>query len=357
MPNNKIFVSYRRKDASGEAGRLVDDLQDVFGQEAVFLDVETLEAGLDFVEAIDQALNSCKVLLAIIGPHWANIKDAEGNLRLFEKDDFIRIEIAAALERDIRVIPVLVNGAKMPSNSELPEELQGLNRRHAHELSSSRWKYDTEQLVGILSKIIEPKKKPAPTPGPKPTPRPIPPKKEKSWFAKNYIWLLGGFVVIAILFSLGGEDFEEGFEEGYNEAVTGNPQNPKANEMLDDFQNQQDEINTNPDGNGSTEISPSSQLNVTGFWYLNAADGSFATIRFNQLNSDIEYYEYNALDELIGTGTGFWEDDVLYVDAFNNYMQIGLELELVYSSPGTLTGELYVPSTNYTTAVTLTVVN
>ncbi len=358
MPNNKIFVSYRRQDASGEAGRLVDDLQDVFGEESVFLDVETLEAGLDFVVAIDQALNSCKVLIAIIGPHWAKIKDAEGNLRLFEEGDFIRIEIAAALERNIRVIPVLVNGAKMPSNSDLPEELQALNRRHAHELSSSRWKYDTEQLVGILSKIIEPKKKTDPTPPPRPTPRPrpVPVKKQKSWFARNFIWVVGGFVVIAILFSLGSEDFQEGFEEGYNEAVTTDNSMPTATELLEDFESQQNEPKISSEANQTSGSSQSTTVNITGLWSLTAADGSFATIRLNQLNSDVEYYEYNALNDLIGTGTGFWEDNVLYIDAFNSFLQIGLELELVYSNPGTLTGELYVPSNNYTTTVTLTVI-
>lgn len=84
MSNNKIFVSYRLQDASGEAGRLVDNLEEVFGSEAVFLDVETLEAGLDFVQAIDQALNNCKVLIAIIGPHWANIRGTDGNFKTFQ---------------------------------------------------------------------------------------------------------------------------------------------------------------------------------------------------------------------------------------------------------------------------------
>lgn len=137
MADNKIFVSYRRQNASGEAGRLVDHLQEVFGDDSVFLDVETIEAGLNFIQAIEKALNSCKVLIAMIGPHWATIKDPQGNLRLFNKDDFIRIEISAALKRDIRVIPVLVNGAMMPNPEDLPGDLQALTRRHAQELSSS----------------------------------------------------------------------------------------------------------------------------------------------------------------------------------------------------------------------------
>lgn len=210
MSDNKIFVSYRRQDASGEAGRLVDHLQEIFGEESVFLDVEAIEAGLDFEQAIDQALNSCKVLLAIIGPHWTSLKDSKGNLRLFEENDFIRLEISAALRRNIRVIPVLVNGADLPSANELPEDLQGLVRRQTHELSNSRWKYDCDQLAEVLLKVIPPKAKPIPNPKPKPVK-----VQQKSWLAKNYLWLLGAFVILLVLM-ISSDDFQQGFQEGYN---------------------------------------------------------------------------------------------------------------------------------------------
>lgn len=339
MSNNKIFVSYRRQDASGEAGRLVDNLEEVFGSEAVFLDVETLEAGLDFVQAIDQALNNCKVLIAIIGPHWANIRDTDGNLRLFNEGDFIRIEISAALERDIRVIPVLVNGARMPSDSELPEELKALNRRHAHELSSSRWKYDTDQLVTVLSKIIEPQKKPL---NPEPIrPRTIPQPKQKGWFAKNYLWVLGIFVVLMVLAALGSEDFQEGFEEGYNSTTQGSTAN---------IQN----LGKTAEPNPVAQDAPSTNLvNANGSWNL-LLEGELASfLVISQSSTEVSFIEYNLFEVQVGQGSGFWEEGVLYLDYYNSLMNTSGELELKSINENRLSGSLYIPTTNTIAAITL----
>ena len=94
-----------------------------FGEDAVFMDVDTIEAGVDFVEVLQNAVQSCDVLVALIGRSWLNIKDEAGKRRLDNPEDFVRIEIAAALDRDIRVIPVLVDGVPMPRSTELPDNL------------------------------------------------------------------------------------------------------------------------------------------------------------------------------------------------------------------------------------------
>ena len=122
----RIFISYRRADSAGYAGRIYDRLTAHFGEDAVFMDVDTIEAGVDFVEVLQNAVQSCDVLVALIGRGWLDIKDAAGKRRLDNPEDFVRIEIAAALSRDIRVIPVLVDGASMPRSTELPDNLKPL---------------------------------------------------------------------------------------------------------------------------------------------------------------------------------------------------------------------------------------
>ncbi|EAZ79573.1 toll/interleukin-1 receptor domain-containing protein [Algoriphagus machipongonensis] len=337
MADNKIFVSYRRQDASGEAGRLVDHLQEVFGDDTVFLDVETIEAGLDFVQAIDKALNSCKVLIALIGPHWLNIKDSEGNPRLFHEGDFIRLEISAALKRDIRVIPVLVNGAVMPKSEELPEELQALTRRHAHELSSSRWKYDCDQLIEVLSKIIKPLPKNKPF-------NPIPPiqKKEKSWFAKNYIWLLAaivGLIIFSLMLENSGDEYPNDYSEETQVALEDFSNDP-GTASTEDFQELQEEstmepeIQNTPSQNNSQPTSPEID-EISGFWLQSDGQGNTSTLVFNQYEDGyFEFIEYNFLDAEIGEGSGTITDNKLTADYYNTFFQIGGKLNLSTNNYG-----------------------
>ncbi|MFN3998463.1 toll/interleukin-1 receptor domain-containing protein [Algoriphagus sp.] len=222
MPSDKIFISYRREDTSGESGRVKDRLEQVFGKENIFYDVETLEAGLNFDESISKALNESKVLLAMIGPHWMKVTDSNGVKRIQKDEDWVRKEIAQALERKIRVIPVLVNGAEMPDSQELPDDLKELSLRHAQELTSSRWNYDVGELTKVLEKIID--KKPAPY-DPRPIPRsfvsPIP--KPKSWWARNYLWVLGGFIGFLILIGMCVPE-EEHYAEPEQIVIYDNPQ-------------------------------------------------------------------------------------------------------------------------------------
>lgn len=154
-PMNGIFISYRRQDSQSAAGRLADSLEEQLPEAGVFRDVETIEAGVDFVEAINTALESCGVLLAVIGPRWISIQDDAGRRRLDDPNDYTRLELGTALKRaDVRVIPVLVDGATMPDSEDLPADLKSLARRNAVELTDKRWDYDVGQLVVTLRRAL-----------------------------------------------------------------------------------------------------------------------------------------------------------------------------------------------------------
>jgi beta-lactam-binding protein with PASTA domain len=151
----RIFVSYRREDAEGEAGRLFDDLVNQFGEASVFLDVAAIEVGRDFRKAIDESVATCAVLLAIIGKDWVDAKDHRGQRRLDDPGDFVRLETASALRRDIPVVPVLVRGAKMPRPEELPDDLKELAYRNGVELTHARWRSDLDVLLKALRPYVE----------------------------------------------------------------------------------------------------------------------------------------------------------------------------------------------------------
>lgn len=149
-----IFISYRRDDAEGQAGRLFKDLVERFGAEAVFMDVADIEPGRDFRRAIDQQVASCGVLLALIGKGWLEARDDNGRRRLDDPDDFVRLETSTALKRDIPVVPVLVQDARMPKAEQLPPELADLAYRNAMTLSHARWDSDLQLLVNALARHI-----------------------------------------------------------------------------------------------------------------------------------------------------------------------------------------------------------
>ncbi len=149
----QIFISYRRDDCSGHAGRLYDNLSRHFGSQSLFMDIDTLEPGEDFIEAIEKAVGSCDVLLALIGRQWVTSTDSQGQRQLENPNDFVRLEIEAALARNIRVVPLLVQGAPMPRPHDLPDSLMQFVRRHAYEIADTRWQFDVERLIAMLEKI------------------------------------------------------------------------------------------------------------------------------------------------------------------------------------------------------------
>ena len=150
-----IFISYRRDDSLATAGRIRDRLVQAFGRNRVFVDVDDIPHGQDFVKVLQGKVAECSVLLAIIGPRWLDARDNAGARRLDDPEDFVGIEISSALARDdIAVIPVLVDGARMPTPAELPVKLKMLSRRNAIELRNTQFGSDADRLIRSIEAAI-----------------------------------------------------------------------------------------------------------------------------------------------------------------------------------------------------------
>jgi hypothetical protein len=191
--SERVFISYRRDESAGYAGRIADTFEEYFGEDKVFRDIDSLEPGLDFSEAIERALESSEVLVAVIGKNWLTATDAAGQRRLENPDDFVRVEIATALKRNIRVIPLLVQGAVMPSADELPDDLALLTRRNAFEIHDTGWRDDIRRLITAIERVINGTS--AATPDDPEVKRPI---KKQIW------WALGGILMLVVIASLYG---------------------------------------------------------------------------------------------------------------------------------------------------------
>jgi formylglycine-generating enzyme required for sulfatase activity len=153
----KIFINYRRDDAMSTAGRLHDRLAQAFGRKSLFMDVDHIPAGVDFVDYLPSQVAACDVFLAVIGPNWLDAKDDDGRRRFDNPDDFVTIEIAAALARDIRVIPVLVDGARTPKADRLPDSIKPLVRRNAVEVRNTNFGRDADALVDKVREALSPR--------------------------------------------------------------------------------------------------------------------------------------------------------------------------------------------------------
>ena len=186
MSNGHIFISYRRDDSAGYTRAIYDQLAERFTEKRIFMDVDAIEPGLPFDEVINQAVSRCEILLAMIGKRWMEQQPGVGaGPRINDEKDFVRLEIAAALSRNVRVIPVLLDGAGMPTEESLPEPLRALARRKAIEISNTRFKSDVERLIEVVSKVL----------GEADAPRnPQVPRSRRSML----YWLLGGFAAVAV---------------------------------------------------------------------------------------------------------------------------------------------------------------
>jgi hypothetical protein len=153
MSNGNIFICYRHEDSSAYAGRLADELGRRFGKERVFRDAGS-QRGVDFRHQIGEAIDSCAVLVAVIGRRWLMVQDESGRRRIDHPADLVALEIAVALERDIHVIPVLVAGARMPREADLPKRLAGLAYRTAVELSDASWDHHIGGLLEDLHELL-----------------------------------------------------------------------------------------------------------------------------------------------------------------------------------------------------------
>jgi hypothetical protein len=141
-----IFISYRRDDTLGSTGRMAEKISEAFGPGEVFRDLQTIEPGSDFRESLADALRAARIVIVVIGRSWLH------TLRADPAEDYVRIEIETALAYDLPVIPVLVEGARMPKAKHLPESIRALSFRQAHEVSESRWNYDMDRLIDLIAR-------------------------------------------------------------------------------------------------------------------------------------------------------------------------------------------------------------
>jgi hypothetical protein len=149
-----LFLCYRREDTQDAAGRLHDRLADAFGFERVFMDIDIVPLGIDFVDHVAEQISRCSVVIVMMGKQWLSIKDKKRRRRLDNSDDLVRVEIATALKQRIPVIPVVVQNASMPVADDLPEDIRPLARRNGIQLRPEQWKDGVERLLKELDKVM-----------------------------------------------------------------------------------------------------------------------------------------------------------------------------------------------------------
>jgi hypothetical protein len=286
----KIFINYRVQDTAAETGRLVDALKQAFYEDQIFMDIEKLEPGVDFRQALARSLETCDVLFAIIGTEWTGT-DKNGNSRIKQPEDWVRIELETAFKRDIRAIPILMGGASLPAMEDLPESLYPLLNRQTYEISNKRWSYDTEQLINFLKKIGFTPKKPEP---------PLP--QQSAGVGK---WLIYGLFALAVL-AIGVLLFESSGNKRAQEDLTVNP-----------IENDAGKIIRNADDNSSSgfagdtdavkeENIPAVPVNVAGAWY--DAVNQY-TMYIEQTGSTLQLKSITAAGITTGEGLGTVEGD------------------------------------------------
>jgi hypothetical protein len=192
-----VFISYRRGDAEGQARALYGELVKLLGKDSVFMDVDSIALGRDFRHVLQERLGSCDVMLALIGPGWLDAKDGTGARRLESPTDFVRQELAAALKRNIPVIPLLVQGTQVPPPDRLPDDLKDLSYRNAFELGHSTWESDIREMttrLGLGSATSGPA--PAPSAMPPASPpassgSPSPASSASPWYSRRPVAVAG----------------------------------------------------------------------------------------------------------------------------------------------------------------------
>lgn len=299
MPSNnnlrqkKIFISYRVQDTSADTGRLVDSLKQVFSEDQIFMDIEKLEPGVDFRMALAKSLETCDVLFAVIGPEWIGTKDTNGNPRIKQSEDWVRIELETALKRDIRIIPVLVRGASLPATEDLPESLYALLNRQTYEISNKRWAYDTEQLIIFLKKIgFLPKRNDVPAPA------------QRAGVGKWILYGLIGFavlIVVSLLFDSNQEN-KATQENIFDNPIQPNPNGGTGNDANNTPANIPDK-ETEPINNEITHTVP---VNVAGAWY--DATNQY-TMYIEQTGATLQLRSVTVAGITTGEGVGTVEGD------------------------------------------------
>jgi TIR domain len=186
----KVFISYRRDDSAGHAGRVRDRLEREFGRDLLFMDVDSIGLGTDFTQVVRDEVAKCDVLLAVIGPNWIAAKNKEGSHRLDDPEDFVRIEIAAALQRNIPVVPILLDEARIPKVQELPRDLKGLTKRHALYVRHTSFQSDMDKLIqqlrdGPQAQIKEP--------------QPVSPPRKEDLIRRDFVFVVFGTLAAVLI--------------------------------------------------------------------------------------------------------------------------------------------------------------
>lgn len=233
LPVTSIFISYRRHDCAGHAGRLYDGLVARFGKAGVFMDIDAIEPGVDFGMRIDEAVGACSVLVVLIGDDWLEMRDERGQRRLDDPADLVRLEVATGLRRNgLRVIPVLVERAQMPPFERLPDDLKGLARRNALELSDARWHYDVDRLLDVVGSVVTPEPGPGAVAGGRgdddaSEPSPAVPRERAAGLAAKRLWAYAGaaaavvaVAAVVLLVANGDDDGDSGDGGGGGGAPT-----------------------------------------------------------------------------------------------------------------------------------------
>lgn len=326
-----IFINYRVHDTAGETGRLVDRLKQHFYPDQIFMDIDKIEPGLDFTKAIAKSLESCDIMLAVIGPNWLGKKEGSDTTRIKEKNDWVKTEIATALERDIRVIPVLVDGGELPAAAELPEDLQPLLLRQTYEISNKRWDYDTGELIKFLKRQgVQSRPEANVT-------NDVKPKKS---FLARFSWLgfiLIGIIIAAVILSK-DTDTSNGLDQSPNLDKTSSSSGQSTDPSPGNNPTNQAEVQQPL----SQPATSSSNANVDGYW-KEIDQGETSEFDIIQ-NGNILSTDVYLMNQLVSSGGGSITGKNLTLSV----MMFGVNATIngVVSDDGkTINGTLYVPST------------
>jgi hypothetical protein len=306
--NNKknIFISYRVKDTQIATGRLVDTLKLQFDESQIFMDIDKIEPGLDFTQVIGKYLNSSEVMLVIIGPDWRAYNAEKQSYRINESTDWVRKEIASALERDIRVIPVLLDGGQMPEEDEVPDDLKPLLLRQAYEISNKRWKYDCDQLIITLKKALgEPIKKEFPQNGSQQRIQLDAPKPKSS---TSKYWMIAGSVFILLI-----------LVQMMSKSTSNMDENKPQPPVIDSTVQPSSDI---PQPNQQEVVNPK---NIRGSWYDPNGQGTY---NINQEGSNLTLKVYGVTGEQTGSGTGYLSGNNAKIQATIYYAGTAIPCEL-----------------------------
>ena len=235
---SKVFISYRREDSAGYAGRVRDRLASELGRDLLFMDVDGIPLGVNFVKVLQEEVAKCSVLLAVIGRDWLDVRDEQGRRRLDAPDDWVRVEIAAALQRNIPVIPILLEGTQVPKRDQLPDDMRELAVRSGLAVHHASFHSDMDILIRSLRARLagaDGQGAPSPTAGvdldgaQAPSPRStvqLPPRDIVRPWLRNNMVVLTGLVVAVVIAAAGFVWSVTASQKSAGNVTTSGPQSP-----------------------------------------------------------------------------------------------------------------------------------